>query len=58
MNKKNATDNPLSTEPLSKIDAYWRAANYLSVCRTLDFAFEKEHDYENKKSLKRILSRR
>ena len=31
MNKKNATDKPLSTELLSKMDAYWRAANYLSV---------------------------
>ena len=31
MNKKNAADKPLSTEQLSKIDAYWRAANYLSV---------------------------
>ena len=27
----NATNKPLSTELLSKIDAYWRAANYLSV---------------------------
>jgi phosphoketolase len=31
MNKKNATDEPLSTELLSKIDAYCRAANYLLV---------------------------
>ena len=31
INKKNVTDKPLSTELLSKIDAYWRAANYLSV---------------------------
>ena len=31
MNKKNATDKPLSAELLSKMDAYWRAANYLSV---------------------------
>ena len=30
-NKKKATDKTLSTELLSKIDAYWRAANYLSV---------------------------
>jgi len=27
----NAMNKPLSTELLSKIDAYWRAANYLSV---------------------------
>ena len=25
------TDAPLSAEELNKIDAYWRAANYLSV---------------------------
>ena len=31
MNKKNATDKPLSTELLSKIDAYWRASLYLCV---------------------------
>ncbi|MCX6905612.1 MAG: phosphoketolase family protein [Verrucomicrobia bacterium] len=28
---KNATEKPLSTELLSNMDAYWRAANYLSV---------------------------
>ena len=28
---KNATNKPLSPELLPKIDAYWRAANYLSV---------------------------
>ncbi len=28
---KNATTKPLSDELLSRIDAYWRAANYLSV---------------------------
>jgi len=31
INKKNAADKPLSNELLSKMDAYWRAANYLSV---------------------------
>jgi 6-phosphogluconate dehydrogenase len=31
MNKKNATDELLSTELLSKIDAYWRAADCLLV---------------------------
>ena len=31
VNKKNAADKPLSNELLSKMDAYWRAANYLSV---------------------------
>jgi hypothetical protein len=31
MNKKNATDKPLSTELLSKIDAYRRASLYLCV---------------------------
>jgi xylulose-5-phosphate/fructose-6-phosphate phosphoketolase len=31
MNRKNAADEPLSPERLHKIDAYWRAANYLSV---------------------------
>jgi len=31
MNKKNATDKPLSTDLLRKMNAYWRAANYLSV---------------------------
>ena len=28
---KNQTDTPLSPEQLQRIDAYWRAANYLSV---------------------------
>ena len=31
MNNEKATDKPLSTELVSKIDGYWRAANYLSV---------------------------
>jgi len=31
LNKENAADRPLSNELLSKVDAYWRAANYLSV---------------------------
>jgi len=31
MNKKDATDKPLSTELLSKINAYWRASLYLCV---------------------------
>jgi xylulose-5-phosphate/fructose-6-phosphate phosphoketolase len=30
-NKKKATDKPMATELVYKIDAYWRAANYLSV---------------------------
>ena len=29
--KRNKTDQPLSPELLSKMNAYWRAANYLSV---------------------------
>jgi xylulose-5-phosphate/fructose-6-phosphate phosphoketolase len=29
--KKNKNDKPLSPDTLRKIDAYWRAANYLSV---------------------------
>jgi xylulose-5-phosphate/fructose-6-phosphate phosphoketolase len=29
--KSETTRNPLSAEELDKIDAYWRAANYLSV---------------------------
>ena len=28
---KNATNEPLSPELLQKMNAYWRAANYLSV---------------------------
>ena len=28
---KNATNNPLPPDLLRKINAYWRAANYLSV---------------------------
>ncbi|MGA9750662.1 MAG: phosphoketolase family protein [Acidobacteriota bacterium] len=31
MNETSAMDGPLSAELLSRIDAYWRAANYLSV---------------------------
>ena len=31
MNNEKATDKPLSTALLSRMDAYWRAANYLSV---------------------------
>ena len=31
MNKNNATDKPLSTELLSKIDAYWRVSLCLCV---------------------------
>jgi xylulose-5-phosphate/fructose-6-phosphate phosphoketolase len=31
MNIKNEMDKPLSTDPLSNIDAYWCAVNYLSV---------------------------
>ncbi len=31
MKETNAMDGPLSTGLLSRIDAYWRAANYLSV---------------------------
>ena len=31
MNRKNTPVKPLSADLLSKIDAYWRAANYLSV---------------------------
>jgi xylulose-5-phosphate/fructose-6-phosphate phosphoketolase len=27
----NVTDKPLTPKPLGKTDAYWRAANYLSV---------------------------
>ena len=30
-NRVNITDKPLSSELLAKINAYWRAANYLSV---------------------------
>jgi len=29
--KMNKTDKPLSPELLRKMNAYWRAANYLSV---------------------------
>ena len=29
--KANSTDKPLSPDLLRKMDAYWRAANYLSV---------------------------
>jgi len=29
--KMNTTDKPLSPDLLQKINAYWRAANYLSV---------------------------
>ena len=29
--KSETSRNPLSAEELDKIDAYWRAANYLSV---------------------------
>ncbi len=31
MNRMNTSVEPLSAEQLSKIDSYWRAANYLSV---------------------------
>ena len=30
-NTPNQVDKPLSPEMLRKMDAYWRAANYLSV---------------------------
>ena len=30
-NKPELTDRPLSPDLLRKMDAYWRAANYLSV---------------------------
>ena len=30
-NQKNVTDKPLTPELLGKMNAYWRAANYLSV---------------------------
>ena len=29
--KMKVTDKPLTPEQLGKMDAYWRAANYLSV---------------------------
>ena len=35
----------LTPELLHKMDAYWR------ICRVLSLTIEKEHDYENKKSV-------
>jgi phosphoketolase len=31
MSDETASKNPLSPQQLAKMDAYWRAANYLSV---------------------------